>query len=150
MQISIIPIVLALSLFACNEDYSINKSIAKIDEAEKSQVEMNLDAEASYSKTKMKLDSLHQRIEKEYQNDSVFMSQFFESKKMWEEYKKSQVLMKYPENDPTRNGSVFNTCYYSYLEKLTRQRMDVLKEWINGANEGDCCSGSVKILNSNQ
>lgn len=146
MQINIIPIVLALSLFACNEDYSINKSTAKIDEAEKSQVEMNLDAEASYSKTKMKLDSLHQRIEKEYQNDSVFMNQFFESKKMWEEYKKSQVLMKYPENDPTRNGSVFNTCYYSYLEKLTQQRMDVLKDWISGANEGDCCSGSIQIL----
>lgn len=36
-------------------------------------------------------------------------------------------------------------CVSMYLEKLTRERIKTLKEWINGVEEGDVCIGSVKM-----
>jgi hypothetical protein len=35
-------------------------------------------------------------------------------------------------------------CVLFYLEKLTLERIKTLKVWIDGIEEGDVCTGSVK------
>ena len=36
-------------------------------------------------------------------------------------------------------------CEASYLDELTKSRIKTLKVWLDGIEEGDVCSGSVKI-----
>ena len=36
-------------------------------------------------------------------------------------------------------------CEAIYLNELTKSRIETLKTWLEGIEEGDICSGSVKI-----
>jgi hypothetical protein len=51
---------------------------------------------------------------------------------------------RYPDN-ASSYGSVFPMCWFSYLRELTEERIKKLKVWVTGIEEGDVCTGSVKI-----
>ena len=42
-------------------------------------------------------------------------------------------------------GSVFPMCWSMALTSLTNERIEKLKIWLTGIEEGDMCSGSIKI-----
>ena len=52
---------------------------------------------------------------------------------------------KYPELPDSYYGRVQPMCWYMELVNLTEERTKKLKVWIDGIEEGDACSGSVKI-----
>jgi len=52
-------------------------------------------------------------------------------------------MMKYPEGKTY--GSIQPVCRANYLEELTRTRIKTLQVWITGIEEGDLCSGSVRM-----
>lgn len=110
-----------------------------------SQTDLNLSSEAIFIITKNKLDSIITIIQKEYDNDSTLIINLSNSQKEWLEYRDAQLLMKFPMNDPIREGSVFNTCYFDYINELTKERIDILNDWIEGVKEGEVCGGSIKI-----
>lgn len=110
-----------------------------------SQTEINLSSEQEYVAVKHELDSVLTIVLAEYKIDEEMTKNISTSQNTWVLYRDAQLLMKYPETDPLRNGSAFNVCYFSYLMELTKERIETLKPWISGAKEGDVCSGSIKI-----
>jgi len=126
---------------SCNQDNESN-NISNIAD---SQVEINLSSEQRYISTKRELDSLYNSVLTEYTSNAEMTKNIKNSQETWILYRDAQLLMKYPETDPLREGSAFNTCYFSYLTELTMERLETLKPWLNGAKEGDVCSGSINI-----
>jgi len=54
------------------------------------------------------------------------------------------MLVKFPKREYGYYGSVQPMCWSEYLTQLTKERISTLKIWLNGTQEGDSCSGSVK------
>lgn len=48
------------------------------------------------------------------------------------------------ENKQPKYGSVYPMCAALFLKELTEERTEKLRVWLNGIEEGDVCSGSVK------
>ena len=53
--------------------------------------------------------------------------------------------MKYPNYEEVYNGSSHPMCKALYLKELTQERTNKLKVWLNGIEEGNLCSGSIKM-----
>jgi uncharacterized protein YecT (DUF1311 family) len=148
MQQKIIPyfnklvsLNLLILITSCSQGLESNDSSNN----DESQVEMNLNAEQEYISTKHVLDSIFEGLLVEYSKDDEIEMNIRASQEAWIHYRDAQLLMKYPESDPLREGSVFNTCYFSYMTELSKERITTLIPWLDGAKEGEVCSGSIKI-----
>ena len=108
------------------------------------QVEMNTKAKAEYEKADKDLNQVYQRLMQEYKNDTVFIKSTKEAQRQWVKFRDAQVKMKYP---PYRDAveSVLPICRNYYLRELTNNRIKEIMEWLDGIEEGDVCSGSIKI-----
>lgn len=110
-----------------------------------SQMELALEAEEQYRKADQKLNSVYQKILRDYSEDKEFIENLRISEKIWIQFRDAEMLMKYPENSYIREVSVFNLCYLGYLTKLTLQRVNTLQQWVDGHPEGEVCGGSVHV-----
>ena len=110
-----------------------------------SQMEMNIEARQAYLKADKRLNEVYNQILNDYSGDKLFIKNLQTSERYWIKFRDAEMLVKYPENCEVREGSVFPVCHYSYLTKLTKQRINTLNQWIEGEREGEVCSGSVKI-----
>jgi uncharacterized protein YecT (DUF1311 family) len=64
----------------------------------------------------------------------------------WIKFRDAEMNALFPEdNKSVEYGSVFSMCWNNALTDLTKQRIKKLKVWLNGIEEGDACSGSIKI-----
>jgi uncharacterized protein YecT (DUF1311 family) len=108
------------------------------------QAEMTLDARKKLEKAEGELNLLTDQIMQEYRDDTVFVRNFRASQKLWLQFRKTELLMKYPQRDPSYYGSSFSMCVNLYLEELTRERIRKLTSWIEPDQDGDMCAGSVK------
>jgi hypothetical protein len=58
----------------------------------------------------------------------------------------AQLDSHYPAANPrTEYGSIYPTCRCLALLEITQKRTEELNRWIEGIEEGDTCSGSIKI-----
>ena len=108
-----------------------------------SQTELQIDAFNSYKKADKELNRVYQAIISEYSEDSVFIENLIISQRIWIQFRDAEFKMKYPDN--VEYGSVQEMCEAMYLEKLTKERIKTLNVWLKGLEEGEVCSGSVKI-----
>ena len=99
----------------------------------------------SYVKADKELNSVYQKILAEYKLDTAFIKNLKQAQRIWVEFRDAEVRMKFPEREPGYYGSSRPLCIGAYLEKLTIDRTNTLKQWLNGAEEGDVCCGSIKI-----
>jgi hypothetical protein len=53
--------------------------------------------------------------------------------------------MKFPKREKRYYGSVFEECKKLFLVEITQNRIQKLKVWIEGVQEGEVCKGSIKI-----
>jgi len=111
------------------------------------QLEMNQQANDSYRKVNKELNEIYKQILTEYKTDTVFIKNLKSSQRIWITFRDAELKVKYPERETEYYGSIHPVCVANYLEKLTRERINTLKVWITGIEEGDCCSGSVKMEN---
>ena len=111
------------------------------------QLEMNQQANDSYKKVNKELNEIYKQILIEYKTDTVFVKNLKSSQRIWITFRDAELKVKYPERETEYYGSIHPVCVANYLEKLTRERINTLKVWITGIEEGDCCSGSVKMEN---
>ena len=111
------------------------------------QLEMNQQANDSYKKVNKELNEIYKQILTEYKTDTVFIKNLKSSQRIWITFRDAELKVKYPERETEYYGSIHPVCVANYLEKLTRERINTLKVWITGIEEGDCCSGSVKMNN---
>ena len=108
------------------------------------QEDMNIKAKTEYENTDKELNQVYKKLLQDYKNDTVFIKSMKDAQRQWVKFRDAQVKMKYP---PYKDAgeSVLPMCRNFYLKELTTNRIKELKLWINGVEEGDVCSGSIKL-----
>jgi uncharacterized protein YecT (DUF1311 family) len=110
------------------------------------QAEMDRQACGEYEKTDADLNRVYRQVLGEYKADAVFVERFRGAQRAWLAYRDAQLGALYPARDPQRAyGSVHRMCRCQALTELTLERTEVLRRWIKGVEEGDVCSGSIRI-----
>ena len=110
------------------------------------QMEMNQQAIKSYEKTQKELDEIFKKILVEYKSDTIFIENLNTAQKIWVSFREAELNVKFPDRENRHYGSILPVCVNMYLEKLTRDRINTLKTWLEGYIEGDSCNGSVKWI----
>lgn len=112
------------------------------------QGEMNEDACAKHKKGDTEMNAVYRQVLTKYKSETVFLVKFKAAQRAWVAFRDAHLESLYPEaNKLPAYGSVNPMCRCSVLTELTAERTKQLKQWLNGAEEGDVCSGSVKIKN---
>jgi uncharacterized protein YecT (DUF1311 family) len=109
------------------------------------QSDLNEAEHKKYLSADKELNSIYQKILEEYKEDTSFIKNLKQSQKIWIQFRSAEMKMKYPNRESGHYGSALPMCWSIYLTELTNQRIRTLQEWLNGVEEGDLCSGSVKI-----
>ena len=109
------------------------------------QVELNQNSYQDYQKADKALNAVYQKILKEYVNDAEFIKNLKISQRIWVQFRDAEMKMKYPDREAGYYGSIQPLCWNDYLKQLTEERTQKLKVWLVGIEEGDACSGSVKV-----
>lgn len=109
------------------------------------QRDMNEDAAASFKAADKKLNSLYQKILKDYADDPVFIASFKKAQRCWITFRDAQLKMKYPDREPGYYGSIQPMLETMYLTELTKDRIKALQPWIDGVQEGDLSGGTVRV-----
>jgi len=125
--------ILLLLLFTASSHFAFSQT----------QLEMNQQEHAKFQKADKELNQMYERILKEYKQDTAFIRNLKASQRIWLQFRDAEMKMKYP--DSHEYGSVQPMCWSIYLTDLTQERINTLRTWIDGIEEGDVCTGSVKI-----
>ena len=109
-----------------------------------SQSQMNNDSYKSYKKVDDELGVVYQKVIKKYSKNPDFINALRASERLWIQLRDAEIKMRFPAKDPRLEyGSVYTVCVNLYLENITKIRISYLKEWLQSADGGDECSGSV-------
>ncbi|WP_417289917.1 lysozyme inhibitor LprI family protein [Corallibacter sp.] len=108
------------------------------------QTEMNQEAYDLFHEADKELNNVYNKILTTYKSDSIFIENLKKSQRIWIKFRDSELEMKYPNYKASYYGSSHPMCRAFYLKELTEERTKKLKVWLNGIEEGDMCSGSVK------
>lgn len=110
------------------------------------QAEMNKEAYVEFNKSDSQLNEIYQTIVSQYNKDTIFLDNLKKSQRIWIQFRDAELEMKYPKYSNNFYGSIQPTCRAIYLKELTDKRIETLKNWVSGTEEGDVCIGSVKII----
>ncbi len=109
------------------------------------QVEMNEEAGNEYKKSDTELNTVYKKILTEYKSDPIFIDRLKKTQRIWISYRDAELEMKFPaKNKQLEYGSIYPMCASLFLKELTKERTEKLRIWLNGIEEGDLCSGSIK------
>jgi len=108
------------------------------------QLEMNNDSGNRLKKAETELKGTLSKMQELYKSDSEFLKNLKESQDIWTKFKNAELKMKFPDREPGYYGSVHPMCVADFLADLTFERIEKLKVWVTGIEEGDVCSGSVR------
>ena len=108
------------------------------------QTEMNETAYKNYEQADKELNVTYQKILKEYKADTAFIKNLKTAQRIWVQFRDAELKAMYPDREPGYYGTIQPLCKYDYLENFTTERTKKLKMWLDGAGEGDMCSGSIK------
>ena len=109
------------------------------------QRDMNEDAATIFKEADKKLNSLYQKILKDYADDPVFIASFKTAQRCWITFRDAQLKMKYPDREPGYYGSIQPMLETRYLTELTKDRIKALQVWIDGVQEGYLSGGTVRV-----
>ena len=114
--------------------------------AAKTQLDLNLCAATVFKKADQELNELYRKIVTEYADDRKFIEKFKAAQRAWLKFRDAEMDALFPHNDEERYyGSVYPMCSDAWLTTLTQERIAQLKKWSNKVEEGDVCSGSIKV-----
>lgn len=109
------------------------------------QAEMNENASNEYKKADTELNAVYKKILNEYKSDPAFTNRLKKTQKIWISFRNAELEMKFPaKNKQLEYGSIYPMCISLFLKELTKERTEKLRIWLNGIEEGDLCSGSIK------
>lgn len=109
------------------------------------QLEMNQEEQSKYVKADKELNLVYNKILKEYKSDTEFIKNFKNAQRIWIQFRDAEMKSKYPDREEGYYGSIHPMCWSIYLAELTEERTKKLKTWLTGMEEGDVCSGSIRI-----
>ncbi|NVK55333.1 MAG: DUF1311 domain-containing protein [Alteromonadaceae bacterium] len=109
------------------------------------QFEMNQCEGINLAAVNTELARVMARIQSVYKASSPeLLAELELSHKAWQASLQANLAMKFPLQDKRLNyGSVYPMCASAFEAKLVAQRIEFLKEWTVGVEEGEVCSGSV-------
>ena len=110
------------------------------------QLEMNQQAIESYQNTEKELNEIYKKILVEYKTDTIFIENLNTAQKIWVSFREAELNVKFPDMENRHYGTALPVCVNMYLEKLTRERINTLKIWLEGYIDKDACNGSVKWI----
>ncbi|WEN16500.1 lysozyme inhibitor LprI family protein [Rhodanobacter sp. AS-Z3] len=114
-----------------------------------SQTELNACAGAGFGRADAELNQVWKAIQARYADQPQFLSQLKTAQQAWLVFRDAELAAKFPlaagERANVQYGSVFPMCESQFKAELTRQRVAQLKVWLDGVEEGEVCSGSVKL-----
>ena len=121
---------------------AFNVSIGASDQT---QFEMNQEACGKYKKADAELNRIYQRVLRDYAGDKNFIQKMKLAQRAWLTFRDAHLNSIYPDPTPGTYGSVNPMCRCIILEGLTIDRINALREWADGIQEGDVCGGSYKF-----
>jgi uncharacterized protein YecT (DUF1311 family) len=115
----------------------------------KTQLEMNACAQGMYEEEDAELNRIYHEILKKNKKDHVFIKKFQEAQRAWLKFRDAQFAAMFPQILDRRGqynyGSVLPMCSGLYKARLTHVRVEELRPWLDGAEEGDVCPGSLPL-----
>ncbi|MEJ7558649.1 MAG: lysozyme inhibitor LprI family protein [Pedobacter sp.] len=103
----------------------------------------NTKAASGFEQADKELNQVYKQILKNYAGQPLFISKLKIAQRLWIQLRDAEMGAKFPKAGTY--GSVQPMCEEEYLAQLTRERVKFLRIWLTGIQEGDVCSGSVKI-----
>jgi uncharacterized protein YecT (DUF1311 family) len=104
--------------------------------------------DSNFSKADAELTKTYKQVLKDYAKDKVFTTKLVKAQLAWLKFRDAYLESMFPAQDKSYNyGSVYPTCYALTMTTITEERIKQLKQWLSGTQEGDVCSGSIKINN---
>jgi uncharacterized protein YecT (DUF1311 family) len=112
------------------------------------QAQQNATTCQEWEQADKKLNVLYKQVQTLYASNPVFLKAFKASQVAWLKFRDAQEEALYPTQpgQPKRvtYGSVYPSCNCAVLTDLTTARNRQLQLWVDGIEEGDVCSGSVR------
>jgi uncharacterized protein YecT (DUF1311 family) len=105
------------------------------------QAEMTAQACDAYTEVDEQLNSVYKQILREYQSDRNFTEKLKKAQRAWIAYRDAHLDAIYPAG-PSEYGSAHRMCRCMVLTEMTARRVEELRQWIDGLEEGDLCIGS--------
>jgi uncharacterized protein YecT (DUF1311 family) len=110
--------------------------------AGQTQLEMNQAARAEYDKADAELNQVYTRILRENRGETAFVAKMRAAQRAWVAFRDAHLEALYPK--PGSYGTIYPLCRFQTLTELTKERIKQLREWVDGVDETDSCSGSRK------
>ena len=107
--------------------------------------EMTHDACGQYKAIDKKLNDVYRQILLVYDDDKVFIKNLKAAQYAWVIFKEAHLASRFPDERKRNYGSVYPMCKCDLLTDITKARVEDLKIWLIGVNEGEVCLGSVKL-----
>ncbi len=110
------------------------------------QLDLNYCASSDFKKADNELNALYKRILSEYSDDTKFIEKLKAAQRAWLKFRDAEMEALFPHSEEGNYyGSVYPMCNSTWLMVLTKERIAQLKKWADKVQEGDVCSGSIKI-----
>jgi uncharacterized protein YecT (DUF1311 family) len=109
------------------------------------QAAMDQCAAQSLAAADKELNQVYQQVLAKYAANKAFVAKLRTAQKAWLAFRDAELEARYPASDKqTEYGSVYPMCADNELEAITRQRIQELRAWLKGTQEGDVCAGSYQ------
>jgi len=109
------------------------------------QMDLNNNANKEAQNADQQLTDVYNKILQEYSTDTFFIKNLKAAQNIWVNFREAEMNMKFPDYQ-NYYGSILPMCKSEYYTQLTNERVNTLKVWLNGIEEGDGCAGSVKAV----
>lgn len=110
------------------------------------QIEMNASSAAECDEAEAELSQVYRAIVLSYQDDRIFLEELRSAQESWTRFRYDHLNCLHPaESKRLECGSVFPMCVALAKADLTRSRTVQLRRWLEGKEEGETCSGSIRM-----
>ena len=124
---------------------SAGVAVSRADEAE-TEDDFDICAGSDFDKADEQLNQVYTSILTRYADDPEFVEKLKLAQRAWSKFRAAELDALFPHREqPAYYGSVYPLCRDIWMTTLTNERIGQLKRWQNRVEEGDVCSGSIKI-----
>ena len=110
-----------------------------------SQMELNAAACGAGKQADAELNAVYTTVLRKNAGDKRFIDKLKAAQRAWVAFRDAEMAARYPAEDKSEYGSIFNLCWCNALAELTKRRTAELLLWRDGIPEGDACAGSYPV-----